>query len=104
MRGTALAVSHRIEINCLRLWNILRNGTIWAANTFRRWDTFSEAVSVEALAGFVRRRVVNVAFLGEVDHAKDHFSILRLSEVDILSDNRVYQVVIRVTFSNKLWC
>ena len=44
--GSALVLSHRIEINELRLWNVLRNGTICAANTFRRWDTFSEAVSM----------------------------------------------------------
>ena len=41
---------------------------------------------MEAETGLVRRGIVNVPFLSEVDHAEDDLAVLRLPEVDVLSN------------------
>lgn len=59
---------------------------------------------MQARAGLVSGRVVDVSLLGEVDHAKDDFSILGLPEVYVLSNYRVEKIVISVTLSDEFRC
>lgn len=50
----------------------------------------------------MRGCVVDVALLGQVDHAKDHLTVLGLPEVDVLRHNWVQQIVISVALSDEL--
>ena len=103
-RRWPLVVCNGIEVNHLRLGCVYRNWTIDTTDTLGRWDTLPEAVRVQARAGLVSGRVVDVSLLGEVDHAKDDFSILGLPEVYVLSNYRVEKIVISVTLSDEFRC
>lgn len=59
---------------------------------------------MQACTGLVSGRVVDVSLLGEVNHAKDDFSILGLPEVYVLSNYRVEKIVISVTLSDEFRC
>ena len=78
-----------VEVTDYGLGNILRNGAIGASNTLGRRDTLSKAVGMEALAGFVCGSVVDIALFGQVYHAKYHFTVFRLSKVDVLGHHWV---------------
>ena len=97
-------MSHGIEVDHLGLGHILRDGTVRATDALRRWDSLSEAVGVQALARLVRRCVVDVALFGQVNHAKDDLTILRLPEVDVLRDNWVDQIVVCIALSDEFRC
>ena len=49
------------------------------------------------------RSVIDVPLFSEIYQAKYNLSILRLSEVDVLSDNRVKQVIIRIALPDEFW-
>jgi len=97
-------LSNGIEVDHLGLGHILRDGTVRATDALRRRDSLSEAVGVQALARLVRRCVVDVALFGQVNHAKNDLTILRLPEVDVLRDNWVDQIVVCIALSDEFRC
>lgn len=69
----------------------------WRIDNVNRWrDALSLAVAQQLGLALLCWRVVNVPFLSEHDELHDNFALLGVFVIDVLSDERIEQVVVSV--------
>ena len=81
-----LLIGHRLEVDDLRLRDVLGHAAVGATDTGRRRNTLASAVGSESLAGLMRRYILDISLLRQVNHAKDNLSVFRSLKVDVFSD------------------